>query len=51
MSRRWLLVVLIAAVVRELIIRSGYSWMTGTVVALLLILGSFVLMHLRLRKR
>jgi F0F1-type ATP synthase assembly protein I len=51
MSRWWLVVVLIAAVLRELIVRSGYSWLTGTVIALLPLLGFFVFMHRRSPER
>ena len=51
MSRWWLAVVLIAALVREPIIRLGYSWITGTVVAVLMISAFFVFLGRRSPKR
>ena len=52
MSRWWWLVVaLIAALVRELIIWLGYSWVAGTIVGVVMILGFFVFLTRRLPKR
>ena len=52
MSRWWLVAVaLVAFLVRELIIWLGYSWVAGTLVAVVMILGFFVFLDRRLSKR
>jgi hypothetical protein len=51
MSRWWLAVPVVAVVVRQLIIWSGYSWIVGTSVAVVLMLGFIVLMDRRSAKR
>jgi hypothetical protein len=51
MSRPLIVAVLVAFLVRELAIWLGYSWVTGTVVAILVMLGVFVVFYRRLRKR
>ena len=52
MSRWWLVVIaLLAVLVRKLIIWLGYSWVTGTAVAVVMIFGFFVFLDRRLPKR
>jgi hypothetical protein len=52
MSRWWWLVALVvAALFRELIIWLGYSWIVGTAVGVVVLLGFLVLMDRRLRHR
>ncbi|MCL6679713.1 hypothetical protein LZ519_10370 [Sphingomonas sp. RG327] len=52
MSRWWLVaLVLTAALVRELIVWLGYSWIVATSVAIILMVAFFLLSIRRLHKR
>ncbi|MCL6741066.1 hypothetical protein LZ518_07975 [Sphingomonas sp. RB56-2] len=52
MSRWWfMVVVLIAWLVRELVIWLGFSWVAGTLIAVALLAATFLFMNRRLAKR
>ena len=52
MSRWWgLVVVLVAALIRELIMRAGYSWVIATLAAVAIVIGYFMLLVRRLANR